>query len=261
MRIAMSTRPISRRGPGGFTLLEVMIALAIMGIGMTTAAALFVAAIKENENSFNNSIGTIVCENAIATAQTMLTPGNVTWTNDLEVIADELKIDVIPLADQHYPRGNPRTGFVLLGRQIAAGPTDPDPLTYQLVAVSYRKEKSVNQVSAIRIIPTSPLVPLVAAGEKVLRNVKDPDDNIRLGSPVIVRISTPGNNDIQGSYARIVSVNDDGTAWELDHVISTDEDVTSAYVIVEGNNVNPELGISDLSPAMLTMAARTGLRN
>ena len=43
-----------------FTMMELMIAVAVLGIGMTMAAALFPAAIRENQISINDTIGNLI---------------------------------------------------------------------------------------------------------------------------------------------------------------------------------------------------------
>lgn len=56
----------------GFTLTEVLIALGIMGIGLTMVSAMFPAAIKQEIVSHNNNIGGQVAKNGIAVAKSIL---------------------------------------------------------------------------------------------------------------------------------------------------------------------------------------------
>jgi len=50
----------------GFTLIEILIAIGILSVGLLCAAAMFPAAVKENQNSFSNSMGSLICENGLA---------------------------------------------------------------------------------------------------------------------------------------------------------------------------------------------------
>ena len=60
-----------RKGSKAFTLMELLIAIGILAVGGAMAAALFPAAIKENQSSYNDTLGTIICDNALATIKSI----------------------------------------------------------------------------------------------------------------------------------------------------------------------------------------------
>lgn len=55
--------------PTAFSLVEVLIAIGIMGVGISMAAVMFPAAIKENTTSTYNSMSTMLCQNGLALVQ------------------------------------------------------------------------------------------------------------------------------------------------------------------------------------------------
>ena len=56
----------------GFTLTEILIALGILGIGLTMASALFPAAIKQEAASIHEAVGSQAAKNGIAVAKSVL---------------------------------------------------------------------------------------------------------------------------------------------------------------------------------------------
>ena len=237
--------PKSEIGRSGFSLVELMISIAILGIGLTMAAALFAAAINRNESSVDDAVGSIICENGLAVAKAVLVAGDIS-SGTLQVLADEsspIGDDLIFYASQHHPSGledgdignnDQMKGFVVLGRQ--------DGSCYQLVVVSYARSKN-NTVEAITL--TSNISD--PADESFTINGVAADDCPKLvGSPVIDTDS--------GKFAMITGVS--GTTAYLDHAIG--EAAVNPIVIVEKNGGGSITG--DSSPAMAVLVTRTGLR-
>lgn len=80
-----------------FTLAEVLIAIGVLGVGLTMAASLFPAAMIETERSVNASIGTLICENALfAAAQRAKSATNI---NTQYMV----RVNTISKADRAYP--------------------------------------------------------------------------------------------------------------------------------------------------------------
>lgn len=64
--------PTQRRNATAFSLIEVLLALGILAVGLTMAMAIFPVAVKENESSFNDVLGSLVTENALAICELAL---------------------------------------------------------------------------------------------------------------------------------------------------------------------------------------------
>ena len=62
-------RPAGRSGARAFTLTEMLIAMGIMGIGLTMVSAMFPAAIKQQSLTFQDTIGLQICNNGLAIAK------------------------------------------------------------------------------------------------------------------------------------------------------------------------------------------------
>jgi hypothetical protein len=141
-----------------------MIALGIMAVGMSMAAALFPAAIKENEKSCKNVMCQIVSSNALVVAQIVVKQSAPVWAaasaqaGNVVVIADDQPVNQgsVTSAQMQYPvAGGTGYGCVLLGRIVnmtmSGGSTDNPAGTnvYDLYAVSYKKNTNADQVWCI----------------------------------------------------------------------------------------------------------------
>ena len=62
----------ARRHQAGFSLVEVLLAIFIMGLGVIAVAALFPAGIAQQRRSADDIIGPIVANNALAVLRTRL---------------------------------------------------------------------------------------------------------------------------------------------------------------------------------------------
>jgi len=200
----------------GFSLTELLVAIGVLGIGMTMVAALFVTGLAQVRMSLGVSDSTVVAANGIAVAKMFLAAGDVTSTT-LTVIADGGKTTKISAAFQKSPYDDPDTnkGFVILAR-------DCGNEAHQLVSVAYAKTGGGN-VTAVTVTCS------VSSAKQVTFTT---NTNLNVGSPVIVAAS--------GEYARIVSVS--GNTVTLDHELSIGNGAT-AYVIVETGAGSPATGV------------------
>lgn len=151
--VVRDCRCASRDSRRGYSLVELLFAVFILGAGLAMSAVLFPAAIRQNKTSFNDSIGTMICKNAIAAAASRITPSDFTaGASTYTILADEndktgQRHDTfLSIQGQHWPTwrqdsdvadGGQIRGYILLGRPAGRLPTDG----YCLVAVAYAREK------------------------------------------------------------------------------------------------------------------------
>lgn len=235
----------------GFSLAEVLIAIGILAIGMTLIAAVFPAALKVTEDSANNSLGNMICENGVtimkSVTDTTGTPSDEsygTWWCDNSTTL------LRPL--QSYPYddySNSSFGFIFCGRRINATSTNQG---YQVVVTSYRKSDKANEVKWAAV--TFDKDNVVCADETTVVTVTGGIGNLKVGSPFIF--------DKTGMFGIIQSVIEDGAnrTVTLDRQLAATGTTTmpdpNAYVVIEENASNV---IQNKCPAMSTMVVRTSL--
>ncbi|MDY6913529.1 MAG: prepilin-type N-terminal cleavage/methylation domain-containing protein [Planctomycetota bacterium] len=228
-----------------FSLVELMISIAILGIGLTMAAALFAAAINRNESSVDDAIGTIICENGLAVAKARLVNGDLAVGNlsiASQLTEPDLAYPVPRTPAGSYPddwngsRPSSPRGCLVIGRRLDSTRND-----YQLIVVSYAKIDSANTVE------TETLTSSIGDNDEnfTITGILEADCLKLLGSPVIDTDS--------GRFATITGVS--GTTAYLDHAIG--EAANGPIVIVEKNGGSI---VGTRSPAMSVLVTRTGLR-
>jgi len=224
----------------GFTLAEILVALGVLAIGMSMVAAIFPAAMVLNRRSQNSTLGTIICENAMALAEMALTAQNVESAsgNLLTVYADSRNEAYLSRIKQRYPTESAeptRTGFVLMAREVpdAAG-------VFQLITVAYRKKEASNTVEVLAINAT-----VSANGRDITGS------NLKIDSPLINRKT--------GVFAYIDSINMDGTSGTLDIKSGDPRKLTggSCFIVAERAGVGY---VARRSPAIGIMSLMTGLK-
>jgi len=231
-----------RRYSAGFTLVEIMIALAILGVGMAMVAAVFPAAMRFNEASHNSTLGTIICENGFVLGQLQIKRKDVDDAPTptlLGVYADGKETDLISARDQHYPTGSDasRTGFALLARRLLGSDHN-----YQFVTVAYRKQTGENKVKLQELT-------CIVDG----KDVSSANGRLRVGSPLIDRST--------GKYAFLESVTSNGNAGVLDRELKDSPESIYAYVLIEAEPDGDVFGLDERrrSPSIGVMAKLTGL--
>lgn len=242
MRITATT---GQRKPDsyGFTLIEILMAIGIFAMGMTMAAALLPAAIKEGADSFKNQIGMNIAESGLATAQAgVLSYSFKDDGNDMVILADEnhtsdtgntFMFGLRQTNVTFYYGPERDMGFALLGRKTEAG-------DYLIVSVAWKRfSQYANNPGKIvlRQINCD-----VGVNSDSVSNASD----LRVGSPLIV--AEPLSQ--AGLFATIKEV--DGNKARLAYPLGNSAPITKAYILVEE-------GQDRLSPALATMSVRTGL--
>ena len=250
-------RDSRRRGRGGFTLAEILIALGILAIGMAMVAAIFPAAMEFNRASTNSTLGTIICENGLVLSELTLTaevldaaasPGEFLvyaddkhYTDNPSNPADQTP-PPLTRAQQHYPTdtADSRTGFVMMARKVPNSGS-----TYQFVTVAYRKTKKSNTVELKEITCTV---------------TTDASDITHVTGATDLRIGTPLINKATGKFAFVDSINIDGTTGTLERSMPTGSG--DYYVLIERNGDGTAIDIATMrrSPAIGAMSKMTGLR-
>lgn len=237
----------------GFTLLELLIAIGILAVGGAMAAALFPAAIKENQRANSSVIGRIICENGLCNVKIALVHDAVTPSypfSSTELVESATAVGLrnlayptprqeqptAPFTAADYPDWkdlgssvNPRVvpqtlfGNLLLGKQAISGAND-----YQLVLIAYRRRAADdsnvdNGIPALRQVTFSS----DAGSYSFTVSGTNDADYLRLGSPLIHAET--------GRFATIVSRN--GSAGTLDKPIAiTDISSKSGWVVYDPND-------------------------
>jgi len=127
-------------GRSGFTLIEILMAIGILAVGLLMAAALFPTAVKVNQYAYNNSMGSLICENGLAVLRSKLNHDLINVPGDRKFIPlTDVPMKYGPTKncvgdDGFYPCGHTSStqGFTGVIRQVASGAND-----YEMVVVSY----------------------------------------------------------------------------------------------------------------------------
>lgn len=138
--------PAPRRG---FTLIEIMLALGVLGIGMVMVASIFPAAIKQTQTSDRNTKAMVIADNARAILEMHLSQaglaGHLSAAEFGEVTFGDTGAEFIHPDDSWYPSGDPavvdngRYGWLALVRQVRPGAND-----YQVAVIPYEKFSGVD---------------------------------------------------------------------------------------------------------------------
>jgi len=241
-----------------FTLAELLIAIAILGVCISLGATLFPLAIRTHAESVGNTIGMLIAENALTVAKTVLTDADVPAGNVVIPVATALPalssyafyypaITTSPPAalpdtaewvwvgGVPYPRT--LTGTVVLARRIAPGRND-----YQLIAIACEKEKPENALGW-----QTQTLDFDVNGTQVIQGG---GGFLKAGGAIVVSTGT-----YAGRYAVIDTAPADGTSCKLKTPIAPGGAGVQALIVVEKDGATPE-GI----PVMAVMSTRTGLR-
>jgi len=218
--------------PGGFTLAELLIAIGILGVGLTMSAALFPTGAQANERSADDLRGTLICQNALALAKTQLKAVDVTGADYTDLGS---KFDP---ADLQYPHGSDDgAGSFVLGREVS-----PDDNDYQLTVIAYRKHRTGGAVLLRPALGIS--YRDGAAGRFDFKN--GTEANARVGSTIIVTEAG------YSGQARIVSI--EGKRATLDAPLTEGTVRGDGLEVV----VPYQQGVP-ISPVIGVMSARTSL--
>ncbi|MEN6665089.1 MAG: prepilin-type N-terminal cleavage/methylation domain-containing protein [Phycisphaerae bacterium] len=213
----------------GFTLTELLIAVGILGVGMTIMAVIFAAGIGDVQVAVSTSGSQMIASQGKSAAERKLKASNITSTS-LVVLASPAVVSLISADEQKSPQAdaNAIKGFILFGRNITTG-------TQQLVSVAYRRSSTgvaamVGTISA----QCSGTNLVVASGGTYLR----------VGTPVIAAET--------GDYARLIRI--EGTTYTLDRPIGNLSGGVNknAFVIYESGSATGDPSPSENMAVLVT---------
>ena len=235
-----------RTGRRGFSLAELMIAIGIMGIGLTMAASLFPAAIREHSRSASNVLGMIMTENGLETARATLTypledSGGVTVGTSM---ADCTKT-ITPAGCLQYPivEGDTtaKRGCLIMGRRKTANQND-----YILLIIGYVLSDENHTGELMQV--TAPVTKNTKNFD-ISATIANPNDWVKIiGSPVIAP---------NGSFSKIVGIDAVNSKAVMSHALDKDNDVTNPWIVVEKSS---GALAGTRSPAMGVTSTRTALK-
>lgn len=118
----------------GFTLVELMLAIGILGVGLVMIGTAFPSAMLENKQSMDDTMATLVGQNAVAIARTRLRHSFLSgarWD-----AGDWIDASLIPQAEQAYtPLGEAtRFGYLMKVKRLQSGRND-----YAVAVLPYQK--------------------------------------------------------------------------------------------------------------------------
>ncbi len=205
-KIEMTMHNHRRAISNGFTLTELLIALGILAVGVSMAASLFPTAIQFRQASVNDSLGTLICRNALAIVQAKLTHAASPFTGPTLTYAD-LGNDSLYARDVNVTRG-----FLTLGRRVTSGKND-----YQIVVIAYSK----NAGGTVTPAPITGVT--IAESGNVSTATFASNPSLLPGSPVILSSS--------GLWGKIKTIN--GNIATLDRRVPVTGGTYDVYVMSE----------------------------
>ena len=213
----------------GFTLAELLIAIGILGVGLTMSAALFPAGLEANKNSVNDLTGTLLCQNGLAVASVTLTRTvrQDGWVEDCTT----------RLHAADHPSGD--MGIMLFARTVDFVNAPEHANDYELFAVSYRKHPDGGAVTVKGTIGT-----IGADGKVTFQAAYTP--YVQAGSVVLLR--NPG----LGAASRVVKL--DGDVDTVEPPLPLVPSGTTRMFVLYQEGV-------PTSPTMAVMSVRTSLRD
>ncbi|HOF18114.1 MAG TPA: type II secretion system protein [Phycisphaerae bacterium] len=213
---------ISRRAGGGFSLVEMLLAIGILGACLAMTASLFPPAVKEAADAQRDVLGTIICQNALGVCKAKLTHDGNGLSTPLQWVAS------LTENDKKYA-DTTTAGFEAFRSRLADKEND-----YLLLIITWRKQAGGN-------VSVQTVAGATVANSGDTSELTVPAGTLQIGCPVF--------NPATGEFAKIAAVTT-GTTALLDHRIPAFSG--TVYLLKEDG--------AAFSPALSVLATRTALR-
>ncbi len=235
----------SNRNRNGFTLLELMIAIGILGIGLSLVMGLFPVAMRDAHATNASQMGSIICKNGIQIAKLLLRESDTNVKNAALYYAKsngsfafEYPLNTMPTSSKDktaLAAGRSKYGGIVLFRKLK------DSSGYQLTCISYARQDG----GAISMPHHSVSAANVQVVDDVTTLINTP--NLPDNSPALFTHT--------GKFSRITrtDTSDGDRKYLTSNINYTAADGT--WVIGVAEKDNPVF-----SPALSTLVTITGLR-
>jgi len=226
-------RTSNLRPQGAFTLAELLIAVAVLGVGLSMVASLFPAALRENQRSTDDVLGSIICQNGLAVVKSKVTHSSDpfsghTWFSNYSGLGN----------DCYFPVGDSDSnmGFCITGRMIEAGKND-----YVIAILAYRTRTSAN--------------PIVRWINGTISDLDDVSEVSVTNNPHFVQMGTPmliGSGADAGAWGYVVAWDEANSKAVLDRRLPPGANVSMRVLHENGATESPAIGV---------LIARTALKD
>ena len=225
-QMAGPSKPVC--GRRGFTLAELLIAIGILGVGLTMSAALFPAGLAANKNSADDLLGTLICQNGLALAKMTLRSGDLTVPGSFVDLSSRFQP-----ADLQYPAGGTSSmGFLVIGRKVQANKND-----HQVMVIAYRKHPGGGSVTLRDVTGTA--IPKGTVGQFTFSTGSQ---YVQVGSPLFFKSQTTVG------YATILSK--DGSVATIDVPMGPARNIEAIVIHQEDVEISPIIGMVGVRTAL-----------
>lgn len=270
----------NRTSRGGFSLAEVLLSTAVLGVGLTMAMAVFPAAVLENKSSTDDVYATIVLDNAtMLCTQRLSSESTAPWDQSSHMTSSGNNPVLFPVTEYvsgdagvdspgpatnfppgaYYPLGlsNPSTdakaSFRVLGMKTNANSSNPNPTTgpRMLVIVACRGQApDFTWATSDGTSGSSSIVTRDDAGRlKLSGDIDDIQKGMPLINPengdfVIVRKVTKGKMSWTSNGDTTLK---DGTYVEIEPSSISKSSADKYYTIKTASGLTPVIGIRKIT--------------
>lgn len=259
-----------RQTAAGFSLIEVLAAIGILGVGLAMAMALFPVAVQFADTSAKSSLGSIICENGLNTVTLRLTHASYD-PNNFSQVSDKDRLYAAELIDPNDPNSLriSRFGFAYCITNRDPNAT-PRPNDYQIAVMAYRVKDKSGKAQA-KIVSVDGTIPLNGSADFSVFNADTSDPNnpakVKAGTYIVPDATLlPATERISGEcYAKVRLV--EGNKAILDRKLTFKDGsgneipyTGKCFVMIQWDPATDKPAVTDDSPAIAIMVTRTALK-